>query len=203
MKHLKVFSGKQREYNIKALTLLFDNGPLSAWGLTAKIPCARGGRHSLHATLNKRLRQLEKKGYIRREDKKWYIGYKGIIAVLLIQKSPKKWNLKWKEVFDKRAKIIEKNSEPFLKKYGIPKEEIHSGLQAIRLTLDDFDAWKGLSKTAKSLIENGMMDFDIIKESTMMGLLIMESMTLEELSEIWDENPLHQREHTQKGARSL
>jgi len=30
------------------------------------------------------------------------------------------------------------------------------------------------------------MDFDIIKESTLMGLLIMESMTAEELSEIWN-----------------
>jgi hypothetical protein len=187
MKTLKVFSGKQKDYNLKALTLLYDNGPLTAWKLTAKIPCARGGRQSLHATLNKRLRQLEKKGYVRRENKKWYIGFKGIIAVLLIQKTPKKWNPEWKEVFDKRARIIEKESAPFLTKYGIPKVDIHSGLEHIGLTLDDFDAWVGLSKTAKSLIENGMMDFDVIKESTLMGLLIMESMTPLELSEIWNE----------------
>jgi DNA-binding HxlR family transcriptional regulator len=187
MKTLKVFSGKQKDYNLKALTLLYDNGPLTAWELTAKIPSARGGRISLHATLNKRLRQLEKKGYIRREDKKWYLGFKGIIAVLLILKKPKKWNPEWKEVFDKRAKIIERDAAPFLEKYGIPKEDIHSGLKGIGLTLDDFDAWVGLSNTAKSLIDNGMMDFDVIKESTLMGLLIMESMTPLEISEIWNE----------------
>jgi hypothetical protein len=188
MKTLKVFSGKQKDYNLQALTLLYDNGPMTAWELTAKIPSARGGRHSLHATLNKRLRQLEKKGYLRKEGKKWYLGFKGIIAILLTQKSPKMWNPIWKEVFDKRAKIIERDSAPFLKKYGIPKEDIHSGLKNIGLTLEDFDAWVGLSKTAKSLIENGQMDFDIIKESTLMGLLIMESMTIEELSEIWNED---------------
>ena len=102
-------------------------------------------------------------------------------------KTPKKWNPKWKEVFDKRAKIIERESAPFLEKYGIPKEDIHSGLKHIGLTLDDYDAWVGLSKTAKSLIDNGLM-VDVIKESTLMGLLIMESMTLEEISEIWNEN---------------
>ena len=188
MKPLKVFSGKQKDYNLQVLTILYDNGPLTAWDLTAKIPCARGGRHSLHATLNKRLRQLEKKGYLRREDTKWYLGFKGIIAVLLILKKPKKWNPEWKEVFDKRAEIIERDAVPFLEKHGIPKEDIHSGLKNIGLTLDDFDAWVGLSKTAKSLIENGQMDFDIIKESTLMGLLIMESMTIKELSEIWNED---------------
>jgi hypothetical protein len=185
MKTLKVFSGKQKDYNLQALTLLYDNGPLTAWELTAKIPSARGGRHSLHATLNKRLRQLAKKGYLRKEGTKWYLGFKGIIAILLTQKSPKIWNPIWKEVFDKRAKIIERESAQFLKKYGIPKEDIHSGLKGIGLTLDDFDAWVGLSNTAKSLIENGMMDFDVIKESTLLGLLIMESMTLYELSDIW------------------
>jgi len=131
--------------------------------------------------------EIEEKS-IRREDKKWYLGFKGIIAVLLILKKPKKWNPEWKEVFDKRAKIIERDAAPFLEKYGIPKEDIHSGLKGIGLTLDDFDAWVGLSNTAKSLIENGMMDFDVIKESTLMGLLIMESMTPLELSEIWNEN---------------
>ena len=185
MKTLKVFSGKQKDYNLQALTLLYNNGPMTAWELTAKIPSARGGRHSLHATLNKRLRKLAKNGYLRKEGKKWYLGFKGIIAILLTQKSPKIWNPIWKEVFDKRAKIIEKESAPFLKKYGIPKEDIHSGLKGIGLTLADFVAWVGLSKTAKSLIENGMMDFDVIKESTLLGLLIMESMTLYELSDMW------------------
>jgi hypothetical protein len=98
------------------------------------------------------------------------------------------WNPIWKKVFDKRARIIERDSALFLKKYGIPKENIRYGLKNIGLTLDDFDAWVGLSRTAKSLMESGMMDFDVIKESTLMGLLIMESMTPLELSEIWNQD---------------
>jgi DNA-binding HxlR family transcriptional regulator len=61
MKILGILSGKQKEYNIKVLTLLYDNGPLSAWELTSKITDT--GKVSLHATLNKRLRDLEKKGF--------------------------------------------------------------------------------------------------------------------------------------------
>ena len=56
----------------------------------------------------------------------------------------------------------------------------------IGISLDNFDAWVELSKKAKSLIENGMLDFDIIKEETLFALLIMETMTAEELADyIW------------------
>ena len=36
-------------------------------------------------------------------------------------------------------------------------------------------------------MENGIADFDIIKESTLFGLIIMESMTSEQLANIWNE----------------
>jgi hypothetical protein len=186
-KTLGILSGRQKEYNTKVLTLLYDNEPLSAWELTAKI--RKVGRQSLHATLNKRLRALEKKGYVRRENRKWCLRFKGIIAVLLIQKTPKMWNLKWKEIFDNKAKTIEQHSAPLLEKFGLEKEDIHQAMKYLGLCLDDFDTWVGLSKKVKTLMENGVVNFDIIKEETLLGIIIMETMTAEQLSEIWDANP--------------
>jgi len=37
-------------------------------------------------------------------------------------------------------------------------------------------------------MENGIIDFDIIKESTLFGLLIMETMTTEQLADMWETN---------------
>ena len=183
MSKLGIFTGKQKEYNEAVLTLLYDNEPMSAWQLTAKMTNA--GRVSLHATLNKRLRFLEKKDYVHRKDKKWYLRFKGIIAVLLIQREPKMWNPKWKEVFEAKAKIIEANSAPLLKKLRIEKEDVPNALRKMGLCLDDFNAWVGLSKQVKVLMENGVINFDIIKEQTLLGLIIMENMSAEELSSIF------------------
>ena len=94
------------------MTLLYDNEPLSAWELTAKI--RKVGRQSLHATLNKRLRNLEKKGYVRRKERKWYLRFKGIIAVLLIQPEPKMWNPKWTELFKESVQGVSENIHPIL-----------------------------------------------------------------------------------------
>jgi len=184
MKPIKIFTGRQKEHNVQLLTLLYDNGPLSAWELTAKIRKIR--RQSLHATLNKRLRELEKKGYVRRDNKKWYLRLKGIIAILLIQKTHKMWNPVWKEIFESKAEIIEQNSTPLLERYGITKEDLHTMRKKIGLDLEDFDAWVVLSQKAKSLMEKGLMDFDVIKEETLFGLIIMETMTTEQLSNIWN-----------------
>lgn len=191
METLRIFKGKQKHYNVAVLTLLYDNGPLSAWELTAKIRMTR--RQSLHATLNKRLRALEAKFYVRRENQKWILRLKGFIAVLLIQKKHRMWNPVWKEIFDSKARIIEETSEPLLKKYGMTKENIRSMRKRIGLSLDDFDAWVELSKKAKSLMENGIIDFDIIKEETLFALLIMETMTVEQLADMWepDTKPNH------------
>jgi hypothetical protein len=101
MKTIGIFTGKQKDYNVRALTLLYDNEPMTAWQLTAKM--TKVGKQSLHSTLNKRLRNLEKKGYLRRNDRKWFLSFKGIIAVLLIQPKPKMWNPIWTELFKKKS----------------------------------------------------------------------------------------------------
>jgi hypothetical protein len=186
MKTPRIFTGKQKEYNIQALTLLYDHGPMTAWGLTAKIPCARGGRQSLHATLSKSLKRLEKKGYVHREDKKWHLRFKGIIATLLILDKIRIWNPIWKDIYEVKAQTVENNPPPVLKKFGITNEEIHNARKNIGLSLEDFNKWLELTKTVKSLMENGIIDFDLIKEEALFGLIIMQSMNVQQISEIWN-----------------
>jgi hypothetical protein len=172
-----IFTGKQKEYNTKVLTLLYDNEPLSAWKLTAKI--RKIGRNSLHATLNKRLRSLEEKGYVRRKERKWHLRFKGIISVLLIQHEPKMWNSKWTEIFEENAKITAEYSKPILK---VDKATIQDGIKSLGLCLDDFNAWVNISKKVKELIEDGVINFDLIKEEDLLAIIIMKTKTLEQLS---------------------
>ena len=68
------------------------------------------------------------------------------------------------------------------------KEKFHSVRRDIGLSLDNFDYWIEFCKKVKSLMENGIIDFDIIKESTLFGLVTMETMTVEQLSEFWDKD---------------
>jgi hypothetical protein len=181
---LGIFSGKQKEYNTRALTLLYDNGPLTAWDLTSKLTDV--GKISLHATLNKRLRDLEKKAYLYRVNKKWYLSFKGIIAVLIVQEKPKMWNLKWKEIFDLKARKIEEDSTPYLIKYGIKKENIGGALRRMGLSLDDFKAWIGFSGKVKDMMENGIVNFDLINERTLLSLILFQIKSAEELATVWN-----------------
>jgi hypothetical protein len=164
------------------LTLLYDNEPLTAWELTGKV--RKVGRQSLHSTFNKRLRALEKKGYVRRKARKWLLSFKGIIAVLLIQPKPEMWNPKWTDLFKKSAKNIEDYATPIL---GMDKATVQTALKSLGLYLDDFNTWVGLSKKVKSLMENGVINLDVIKENTLLGIIIMETMTLEQLSDLFNE----------------
>jgi hypothetical protein len=184
MKKLTVFSGKEKVYSEKLLTLLYDNEPLTAWELAAKI--RRTGRQSLHATLSKRLRELEKKDYVKRTQTKWFLTLKGILAVLLIQKKPKPWNPKWTETYAEVVDGVEDAILPSMERYGLEKKHIHEAAKKLNLTLDDFDAWVELSNKAKEFMENGVINLDVIKQETLFGVLMLETKTMQQLSNIWE-----------------
>jgi hypothetical protein len=185
MKSLGILSGKQKEYNIQALSALYDNGPLTAWEITSKLTDTN--KQSLHATLNKRLRNLEKKSYVKKEGKKWLLGYKGIIANLVIQPEPRMWSLKWKERFEHNKKSIGNNSKSI---FGLDSQEIQENSEFVSSCLDDFNVWVNYANIVKKLIANGVINFDQIKESTLLGIVILEAMSLEELSKL----PINQDE---------
>lgn len=175
MKLIGIFRGKQAKYNVQILSILYDNGPLTAWEITGKI--RKVGRISLHATLNKRLRSLEKKKYLRKAGKKWCLSFKGIIATVLIQKNPKPLSNKWTELVESFAKYFEDHfsalSNVTIQANGVtyrPLEALSKTVQELRT----FDDWIALSNYVKGLTQTGVINFDLISNETLFTVILSE-----------------------------
>jgi hypothetical protein len=176
MKLIGIFQGKQAKHNIQILSILYDNGPLTAWEITGKIQNV--GKVSLHATLNKRLRSLEKKGYLDKAAKKWCLQFKGLIAAILIQKTPKPLSNKWAETLDSFSNLIKEHfsalSDVTIIANGVnyrPFEGIDKTVQ----TLNTFDDWIQLSNFVKGLIQTGVINFDVISNETLFTVIMSEA----------------------------
>lgn len=175
-----IFQGKQAENNKYLLKKLYDNGPLSAWGLIpSKTP--KGGKPSLHAIYNKRLHLLAKKGYVEKEGKVWILTFKGVIACLIIQDKPEIWSSKWTERINQHVKILEEKSKPYLGvsiKLNDKSVEIADSLGIIQRgikSFDSFERWVLLSNEVKRLIDAGVVNFDVIKNKTLMLLIVSQA----------------------------
>lgn len=172
-----ILQGKQAKNNKLLLKTLYDNGPLSAWEMTRKIGRIDfSNRHSQHATYNKRLRILEKKGYVQKAGRKWLLHFKGFIAVLLIQSQPKPWNEEWNKIFENYTKPLREIS---LRKYGITengKEIVNLNKLVIQVTnnLRKFEDVVALSKKIKSLMDEGFVNLDVIKNKSLLSLIVTE-----------------------------
>lgn len=176
MKLIGIFQGKQTKHNIQILSILYDNGPLTAWEITGKIQ--KVGRISLHATLNKRLRSLEKKEYLRKAGKKWCLRLKGIIATLIMQKNPKPLGNKWTELVESFDKYYREHfaglSDVTIQANGVtfhPFEAIKKTGQTLRT----FDDWITLSNYVKGLIQTGVINLDIISNETLFTVILSEA----------------------------
>ena len=175
IKLIGIFRGKQAKHNTQILSILYDNGPLTAWEITGKI--RKVGRISLHATLNKRLRALQKKGYLNKAGKKWCLRFKGIIAAVLIQKTPKPLSNKWTELVDTFAKHFEEHSSTLSKMTIQANGVIFHPLETIKRTaqtLRTFDDWIALSNYVKGLIQTGVINLDVISNETLFAVILSE-----------------------------
>ncbi len=175
MELIGIFRGKQKTHNIQILSILYDNGPLTAWEITGKIQNI--GKISLHATLNKRLRSLQKKEYLTKAGKKWCLHFKGIIAAILIQKKPKPLSSKWTEVIDFYSKYLKKHfnelSDTTIHVYGITYRPFE-GLEKTVQTLSTFDDWIALSNFVRGLINTGVVNLDVISNDMLFNVIISE-----------------------------
>jgi hypothetical protein len=175
-----IFKGKAKDNNKFLLETLYNVGPLSAWGLTreaTKYQRIGGGRHSLHAIFNKRLRDLEKKGYIKKVEKKWILQFKGIIAVLIIQSEPKPWNEKWTNIFENYVKPL--NEVPGKYAFTEDEKEILSLDDVVKKTpliIKELERWVALSIYIKELMQKGLINLDIIKNESLLSLILTELM---------------------------
>ena len=171
-----IFRGKQATYNTQVLCLLFDNGPLTAWQMTGRI--TTHGKVSLHATLNKRLRSLEKKEYLRKEGKWWSLKFKGFIASLIVQKEPRPWSTKWTKLLDDYSEFIKKHSNAFFgAKIQVnditvyPKEMLDRSSKAVKISED----WILLSNYVKDLMQAGVINLDVISNRTLLAVILSQA----------------------------
>lgn len=191
MKLIGILQGKQAKHNIQILTILFDNGPLTAWEITGKIQ--KVGRQSLHATFNKRLRSLEKKKYLRKEDRKWFLQFKGFIVGLLIKKTPKPPSDKWFDILDEVADFAREHSGPFLGATIRVNDTIINPPEIIDETrknlreLNTTEIWIEISNSIKKLMETGVINLDLISNQTLLAIVLSEGSyaDLEALMKSW------------------
>jgi len=183
-----IFKGKQAAYNKQILNLLFDNGPMTAWQMTGRMTSQ--GKVSLHATLTKRLRSLEKKKYLRKEGKWWFLQFKGFIVTLIIQKKPKPWSKKWTKLLDELSEFIRKHSRAFFgSKVQIdditinPTDIVDRSRKAVKRTKD----WIFLSHYVKNLMQTGVVNIDLISNQTLLAVILSEfsNEELEKLMKDW------------------
>jgi hypothetical protein len=171
-----IFHGKQAKNNKYLLETLYNTGPLTAWELTKTV--RETNRMSLHAIFNKRLRMLEKKGYIQKVKRKWVLRFKGIIAVLIIQSKPKPWNEKWIEIFENYVKPIKTSPKKYaLTENGKEVADLSEVAKQTPLIARDFERWVLLSKEVKQLMEKGFINLDIIKNESLLSLILTELLT--------------------------
>lgn len=175
MKLIGIFQGKQTKHNTQILNILYDNGPLTAWQITGRI--SPRSKVSTHPTINKRLRSLEKKGYLRKADKNWCLNFKGLIAAILIQKTPRPLSKKWAEIIDFYAKYLKEHvkeiSDTTVQINGVtyrPFEALEKTVQ----TLNSFNDWIALSDFVKNLVQTGVINFDVISSETLFNVIMME-----------------------------
>jgi hypothetical protein len=177
---MQVFTGKQAANNKFLLETLYNTGPLSAWDLTKIV--REKNRMSLHSVFNKRLRILEKKGYVKKAGRKWILQFKGTIAVLISQKEPKPWNEKWTEIFENYVSPLRETPKRYsLMADGEKIVDFNMMIGNMPDSLKVFESWIGLANEAKKLIEKGLVNFDIIKNKSLVSLIITEILTTQKI----------------------
>jgi len=173
---LGIFQGKQKTYNIYLLETLYDNGPLTAWEMTKDA--RTGNRMSLHATYNKRLHSLEKKGYVRKAGRFWSLQFKGIIAVMLIQPRPKPWSEKWTELIEEYAKDLEEKTKQMTNISFLVDGKRVNPIKVVKrstVALRRFESWLGFANEVKRLMENGVINLDVIKNKTLLAIILTQT----------------------------
>lgn len=167
-----IFQGKEAKNNQFILEALYKNGPLTAWELTKK---ARSKNlYSLHAIFNKRLRDLDKKGYIRKIEKKWILHFKGILAVIISQRKIEPWSEAYNQILENYL-----NNTKDIPKYTVTENgkaiiDLTEYIRNVLNSLRNFENLSLLADKVKELMDKGIINFDLIDNDTLFRFLISE-----------------------------
>jgi hypothetical protein len=170
-----IFKGKQAKNNMYLLKTLYTTGPLTAWDLTKTV--RENNRMSIHAIFTKRLRKLEKKGYVQKVGKKWVLHFKGIIAVLIVLPEPKPWNEKWTNIFEEYAKPLADSPKKYtLNEDGKEIANLNDFAINTPIVAREFERWEILADYVKKLINKGLINLDVIKNESLLSLIVTEAL---------------------------
>jgi hypothetical protein len=185
-----IFQGKQAKYNRLILKVLYDNGPLTLWGIskqihrlaegsdTVKKDIAYGRTQIIQSMVSKRIRDLEKKKYVRKiQINIWILQFKGFIAALVDQEKPKPFGKAWadviqKEVFPKLPESKNMKGELYGVKIDFLTDDLKAGWQRTSENARDFQTWLTISQRAKTLLKNGIPNLDLISNRDYIQLLV-------------------------------
>jgi len=204
-----IFEGKKAKYNKLILRVLYDNGPLTQWGIAKTIyrkSCEKTdeGKQTakdveyartqmIQSTISRRLRALKKKRYVTKRDRAWIFLFKGIIANLLMQEKPKPWNEKWNKGIQRILEISRLDQFQHPVKYESDDIKLQISPKAIKQSyekslafLEDFQEWIKIANATKKLMEKGVINFDIISNRTLITLLVCEDQDFFGLSDIFE-----------------
>jgi hypothetical protein len=176
MSTINIFSGKKNTHNKEILTALFSKGPLTTSQINKQLTSPNKQNHQV--TIKNRLNALEKKDYIYHENRKWLLRCKGIVAILLADPDADSWSPIWSEIFHKSIVIVN-DSTTLL---GIKQEDTEKTIHDVGLCLNELNTWKGFAKITTSLIEKSVVNFDEVADKTLLSLLLMEALSLEDVA---------------------
>ncbi|MGD2066470.1 MAG: hypothetical protein PVI43_04805 [Candidatus Bathyarchaeota archaeon] len=169
-----IFNGKQEKNNRYLLSTLYNSGPLSCWELARTV--REKNLQSLYSIFNKRLRDLEKKGYVEKAtNSKWVLKFKGIIAALVIQEEPKAWNEKWSMLFEKFVEPIIDSPDGYSIMTSSGKKicELKDFMKTLLDTLINFEHWDVLAKIITEIIERSYIkNLDTIRNDELQMLIV-------------------------------
>jgi hypothetical protein len=172
-----IFKGKEARINEIILKTLYENGPLSAWEIVKKALPKSSNKNSDHATYNKRLRALEKKSYVIKKDKFWVLNFKGLLAYLIIQEKTEPFGAFYINRADQIQVQVDSELDAIFKSNlvtGTTKGTLKrctENFQEGKEGLKDFNEWLKIKVAAKKLLDNGVINLDQIKNSTLFVLL--------------------------------
>jgi hypothetical protein len=176
MSAITAFSGKQNNRDKEILAALLSSGPLTTSQITKQI--GYSNKHNLQAKLKTLLKLLERQDFIYFEKRKWLLRGKGIIAVLLAEPNVEAWSPIWSEIFQKTIVIINASTTLF----DIKQEDTEKTVHDLGLCLNELNTWKGFAKITKRFIDAGTVSFDEVADSTLLNLLLMETLSLEDVA---------------------
>jgi hypothetical protein len=193
-----IFDGKKAVYNRLILKLLVENGPLKPWKIASFISksfikdskTSKGymeRTQDVYSNLIRkksgRLKELERKGYIKRL-RQGFFGptLKGVIAILVSERNLPKISEFYSNIL-RNIKFPSKVKIPFFD-VEVNGKKFERAFKEFADSLSFQEGWQTLKEMVKSFLESGL-DLDIISNENLLHLILFKLEINENKIEKW------------------